>query len=336
MKLPELQIAIEKLKKRPFSASRDLALSLVNSAHNALMSANGYGEVKQVRDGLKVLEEIFRLRGAKALEGNLIVAERLRAERRLGELLADIEKSKGGRPGKNSSDDTTSFQTIMADLGIGRDTAYRWMRLAAIDAADLEHWLECKVNEPDFELSTTATLKALATLSIPPHVSHNSGNNEWYTPAEYIAAARAVMGSIDLDPASSVKANEIVCATHFYTAQNSGLDQDWMGRVWMNPPYSSEWVGLFISKFVLHFNQRQIVEGIVLVNNATETHWFAELIDPALAIVFPTGRIRFLDAEARPSGMPLQGQAVVYFGDKYERFMEEFSRFGWGVSLKCS
>ena len=62
-----------------------------------------------------------------------------------------------------------------------------------------------------------------------PHVSYNTGENEWYTPAAYIEAARAVMESIDVDPASSHVANQIVKATTYYTAEDDGRLRHWQG-----------------------------------------------------------------------------------------------------------
>lgn len=179
---------------------------------------------------------------------------------------------------------------------------------------------------------TAAFVQETVEKVIMPHVSRNSGENEWYTPPDYIARARSVMGRIDLDPASSEIANRAVGASKFYTAEDNGLSKFWAGRVWMNPPYASELIGKFISKYVEHVNNGDISEGIVLVNNATETNWFKELASVSSAVVFPKGRVRFLDPEGNP-GAPLQGQAVLYVGPNTDKFLSEFIGFGWGAAI---
>lgn len=159
-----------------------------------------------------------------------------------------------------------------------------------------------------------------------PHVANNSGNNEWYTPAEYIEAAREVMGSIDVDPASNDIAQETVKAKTYYTAETNGLDKEWNGNVWMNPPYASDLIGKFIEKLISELPN--IAQAIVLVNNATETEWFNKLISNADAVCFPRSRVKFYMPDGK-TGAPLQGQAVLYFGTNESKFVDVFSGKGW-------
>lgn len=159
-----------------------------------------------------------------------------------------------------------------------------------------------------------------------PHVANNSGNNEWYTPSVYIEAAREVMGTIDTDPASSEVANQTVKASTYYTAETNGLEHDWTGNVWMNPPYASDLIGKFADKLL---EQRtSYAQAIVLVNNATETEWFAKIASISSAVCFPRGRVKFYSPDGK-IGAPLQGQAIAYIGDDTDSFVDGFSRFGW-------
>lgn len=170
----------------------------------------------------------------------------------------------------------------------------------------------------------------IADVQKRPHVAFNSGNNEWYTPIKYIEAARKAMGSIDLDPASSDIANNVVKAGTFYTAETNGLDKEWHGNIWMNPPYSSDLIGKFVDKLI---EQRENYnQAVILVNNATETEWFNKIVSIASAVCFPKGRVKFYMPDGK-TGAPLQGQAVIYIGDNIKAFMDAFSLFGWRVTL---
>jgi hypothetical protein len=56
---------------------------------------------------------------------------RMRAERRCGELLRGMPKSQGGRPAtKNQSPTATSSPPKLADMGITKQQASDWRRLA--------------------------------------------------------------------------------------------------------------------------------------------------------------------------------------------------------------
>lgn len=170
------------------------------------------------------------------------------------------------------------------------------------------------------------------------HVGHNSGNNEWYTPPEFIEAARRVFRqttnpceceymdgddccciAIELDPATSETAQRIVKAAAYYTAEHDGLAHRWHGTVWLNPPYSQPLIGQFISKLVGHINGNDVPQAIVLVNNGTDTAWGQMLLENASAVCFPSRRIKFHDANGNPTGAPLQGQMIVHLESPQER-----------------
>ena len=197
-----------------------------------------------------------------------------------------------------------------------------------------EAWTRAVETAPEGKITAAHVESVVREMQAPepapsvPHVAHNSGNNEWYTPAEYIQAARLVMGGIDLDPASSAIANQTVGATVYYTAEDDGLRYAWDGRVWMNPPYSGDLIGRFAEKLSTHYAAGDVQEAIVLVYNATETTWFQGMMVHAAAVCFVRRRIKFIDTDGNPSGAPLQGQAILYMGENVDLFTDRFSEFG--------
>lgn len=162
------------------------------------------------------------------------------------------------------------------------------------------------------------------------HRAEGTGENEWYTPAQYIDAARQVLGAIDVDPASSAIAQEVVGAAKFYSLADNGLLHDWYGSVWMNPPYSQPHIQLFIEKLVTEVRSGRTTAAIALTHNYTDTEWFHIAARACTAICFTRGRIKFVNPEGEAAA-PTQGQAFFYFGDKGAHFGDVFSNFGFVV-----
>ena len=160
-----------------------------------------------------------------------------------------------------------------------------------------------------------------------PHVARGDSDVEWYTSATIIEAARAVMGGIDLDPASCAHAQAAVRASRYFDAATNGLLQEWAGRVWLNLPYARGLVDEFVDKLLA---SPAVTQAIVLANNATETQWGAALLQASAAVCFPTGRVHFDRGDSLSTGAPVQGQMLVGMGPELDRnvFIKRFGMLG--------
>jgi ParB family chromosome partitioning protein len=155
--------------------------------------------------------------------------------------------------------------------------------------------------------------------------------NEWYTPGEYLEAARAVMGGIDLDPASCAEANRSVRAARYYTQAENGLLHPWSGRVWCNPPYTQVRPGrsalkAWVEKLVVSYRLGHVSEAICLLPSDTSTRWFAWLW--AFVVCFPPRRLRFDRPGTQRREQPPFGTCFVYLGPQEQRFAEVFGAYG--------
>jgi ParB family chromosome partitioning protein len=159
---------------------------------------------------------------------------------------------------------------------------------------------------------------------------HSKVTPEWYTPAEYVEAARAVMGGIDVDPASCALANETIKAARFFTKDDSGLSTPWPGRVFVNPP------GGLVREFWRH-----LVAGYIF-GQVTEAIWIGYSLQqlqtlqtdgrgPASRadfICYPRKRIAFVNEQGMPSKAPTHANYIAYMGPNADQFAIHFIRFG--------
>ncbi len=159
-------------------------------------------------------------------------------------------------------------------------------------------------------------------------------SNEWYTPRRYIEAAREVMGSIDLDPASCEQANEVVQATRFYSKEQNGLMQPWHGNVWLHPPFgrlhpeltgrAQSWQQAFVEKLWREHQSGHVQQACLLCLSMVKKWTLPYWSYPSCIIYDRTHYTRPDDTEMSFS----YGSIIFYLGANVQKFIEVFSRFG--------
>ena len=156
---------------------------------------------------------------------------------------------------------------------------------------------------------------------------------EWYTPPYVMEKVREVLGTIDLDPASSLIANNTVKAEHYYTKETNGLIHPWVGNVWCNPPYSAALIKKFTHKYLEEYGKGNMLQGIMLTNSGTDTLWNGPLQRGIQ--VYTNGRISFIQPDGTEKGKGSRGQCFTYLGTNIDKFIEVFTRdnFCWCPNL---
>src|SRR6266446_6232501 len=108
----------------------------LDRARQALVAATRVSEVKQIRDMAATLQRYARQRQYSLEIQNNAAELKLRAERRAGELLREMDKAKAA-PGNqytgpvDRSHDTTGPQTL-GDIGITKQQSYWWQLEASL------------------------------------------------------------------------------------------------------------------------------------------------------------------------------------------------------------
>ena len=143
------------------------------AARKALAEAHRVDEVKSIRDKAEAMR-VYAQQAQNTEMQNMAAEIRLRAERRAGELLKEMEETgqrsagadKSAGPGRGKkpvvANDRFSKPPTLPELGITRDQSSKWQKVAAIPEEKFEATI-ASAREKQEEITTAAILRSAAS-----------------------------------------------------------------------------------------------------------------------------------------------------------------------------
>ena len=146
-------------------------------------------------------------------------------------------------------------------------------------------------------------------------------SDDWYTP-RYVFDALGCW--FDLDVSAPQEGPRHVPAARWFWER--GLEQEWSGFVWMNPPYGHQRnKNLWLQKFIHHGN------GVALMPDRTIAPWWQRAASKMDLLLFVAPKIKFERPDGSLGEQPGNGTVLMALGRRGVAALTNASSAGLGV-----
>lgn len=149
-----------------------LPVTKLDDATKALLVSCDIFEIKEIKSKAESLRLYFRQQGNALADQNRAAEIKLRAERKLGVLLSEMEMNSGGGNGSNQyqksnrSHDVTGCTKTLSDIGISKMQSSRWQQIAKIPDGVFNQFLT-DIRYEGEEITTQGLLRYHEVISNP-------------------------------------------------------------------------------------------------------------------------------------------------------------------------
>lgn len=267
----------------------------------------GREKLVAVRAEIRAIDKIGlaqEVHNQKLDEAQDLASALLDAEVKMGELLEGLADPTASRAGMRQLPD-----------GITHKQSHYFQAMAAHPGIVEQVKAEAVENE---DLPTRASVLQRIKEQ-KENVHFMSSTDECNTPKSMFDRVINLFGEIDLDPCSNEGQPNVPANLHYNKSEN-GLSHDWVGRIFMNPPYGNE-LPQWIDKIISENEKGNITEAIILVPSRTDTIWFRKLRNFPRCFIW--GRLKF----GSENSAPFPSMAV-YIGSNLDGFKKVFNDIG--------